>query len=847
MKPIFQFLAIFALLHIQTGFLNAQGWNIAKRYSASPGGQVSNTAVALAPDGSTFVVGNFRGTVDLETYSITSPVDATHDHGFLLKLNASFQPQWVRTFPQKAYHVTVDAQGNVFIVGSVQGSTGDSLAYVAKYGLDGSPLGSFMASGTAESWAKVGAIDAAGNCYIGGERFSGGALNFGQILMGNVSSRQCFLVKLSSDLSQVLWATYTGESSNLDNIYDVKVDNQGFVYTTGNYSQNYSIGCFCYNGSFFTEKHNAETGASVWKKIFSSGSGSSTKQWLSLSSDEQSVFVSASFKKTTTFQSGISLTAAANDDYHIYLSKMEAVSGNVLWAKKVALTGDNYPTRLARQGAELYLNGYFLSPALMGDTLLTQQGVDAFLVELDGANGVVQRAEKFSGPGGEYGFGLDAKDATMVVSGNTSSNNFTIGDFSLPGSSSSIYVARNGPLAPVAAFTANMTTGCSPITVSFSDQSSNLPTTWEWQFPGGSPATSSEQNPVVVYANAGVYPVSLTTSNAGGSNSITMSQFVLVDPSPDATFTTVQNGLDVSFNNTFDNAGYAWDFGDGQSSNLQNPVHTYADCGTYTVTLTCSNFCGTASSSNTLNLGDVAPTSNFTVVLDGLVATFDNTSSNASYVWDFGDGQTSSEQNPEHTYADCGTYTVTLTSSNMCGTASSTATVTTSVTATAMFTTLIDGLQVSFSNTSTGGASFFWDFGDGDTSMIQHPLPHLYTEPGTYVITLVVTNNCGATIFQQTVNILPLDTDTPVWLEQFRLFPNPNTGIFAVELKGNWLGEIDFTIFKPDGKLIHAETIKPSTESFTHVIDLGNVPPGIYGFKIHSHGESWGQKIVVVR
>ncbi|MFN0037419.1 MAG: PKD domain-containing protein, partial [Saprospiraceae bacterium] len=670
MKPTFLSLAIFALLQIQTIPLNAQNWNIAKRYSAPAGANITNSSVALAPDGSTYIVGNFRGTIDFDTVSISRPAGATDDYGFLLKLDAALQPQWARAFPQRTYDVTADAQGNVFVAGSQLASADDSLAFVAKYAPDGALLATFKSSGTADCWAKVVCTDAAGNCYIGGERYSAGQAIFAPFTMANVSSRQCFLVKLSPDLSQVQWATYTGASSNLDNIYDIEVDDNGFVYTSGNYSQNYSFGCFCYNGSFFTEKHHAATGISVWKKIFSNGSGTSTEQLLSLDSSGQSVFVSASFKNTTTFEPGLSLTAAANDDYHIYLAKMDA-AGNVQWAKKVALTGDSYPSKMVRQNAELYLNGYFFSPTLMGDTLLTQQGTDVFLVETATSDGTVQSAEGFSGAGAEYGYGLDAQDSVMVVSGNSSSSNFIIGNLTLPGNTSSIYVARKGgflQLPPVAAFSANTTSGCAPLAVQFTSTSTGSPTTFNWQFAGGTPATSTDPNPSVAYSTPGTYTVTLSVGNAAGANTATQTNLINVNPQPTATFTTSLNGLTATFTNASANASsYFWDFGDGNTSTQQNPAHTYANCDTYTVTLTSTNMCGTATSTASVTVGNGSPSAIFTSNVNGLTAIFSNTSANAvSYLWDFGDGNTSTQQNPAHTYANCDTYTVTLTSTNIC-------------------------------------------------------------------------------------------------------------------------------------------------------------------------------------
>jgi PKD repeat protein len=124
----------------------------------------------------------------------------------------------------------------------------------------------------------------------------------------------------------------------------------------------------------------------------------------------------------------------------------------------------------------------------------------------------------------------------------------------------------------------------------------------------------------------------------------------------------------VIFTNTSTNASsFLWDFGDNATSTEKDPQHTYIAGGVYTVNLTATGSGGSNSISKTVNIQTpVGPIANFTFTGNGIqapcVVTFTNTSEDAStYSWDFGDGQTSTSENPTHTYTTGGNFNVQLT------------------------------------------------------------------------------------------------------------------------------------------------------------------------------------------
>ena len=131
-----------------------------------------------------------------------------------------------------------------------------------------------------------------------------------------------------------------------------------------------------------------------------------------------------------------------------------------------------------------------------------------------------------------------------------------------------------------------------------------------------------------------------------------------------ASYTYSVEDLAVTFTNTSTGAeSYSWDFGDGNSSTDESPVHTFADAGTYTVVLTATAGMESATDEQSITVSSsVVLTASYTYSVEDLAVTFTNTSTGAeSYSWDFGDGNSSTDESPVHTFAGAGIYTVVLT------------------------------------------------------------------------------------------------------------------------------------------------------------------------------------------
>ncbi len=317
--------------------------------------------------------------------------------------------------------------------------------------------------------------------------------------------------------------------------------------------------------------------------------------------------------------------------------------------------------------------------------------------------------------------------------------------------------------APVAQFTANNTNGCSPLVVQFTDQSTGTPVFWNWDLGNGQ--LSTLQNPTAVYSTPGNYTITLVVRNANGINSITKTNYIVVNPSPAANFTAnIQiaclpasiHFTDLSNPVAGTITAWDWDFGDGTRSTVQNPIKTYTTNGFYTVTLTVTSSTGckgSASFGNYIRIvsGVTADFSFTTPVTCRAPFTVDFTDltsgpGNLTYQWDFGNSTGSTLQSPIANYAAAGTYNIQLiaTSEFGCsGTKQRTITIPTITTSFNSQDSVCLNSVINFQNTSSPApVNYSWDFGNGKQS-IKINDTSTYSTPGTYVVKLINTyDNC---------------------------------------------------------------------------------------------------------
>ncbi|MDX1349613.1 MAG: PKD domain-containing protein [Putridiphycobacter sp.] len=368
-------------------------------------------------------------------------------------------------------------------------------------------------------------------------------------------------------------------------------------------------------------------------------------------------------------------------------------------------------------------------------------------------------------------------------------------------------------------FSLSDTTVCFPLNLTGTDLSSSDTTlvSWQWFFPSGQ--TSTQQNPTVVLDGTiinGMDSTLLIVTDAAGCSSYDSLTFVIYDPvsTIDASSLDVCTGMAVNFQatdfTTYTNLNFSWDFGNGNTSNMQNPTTVYNSTGVYTVNMTYDEVGSGCGGTETLQVTvDEFPTASFTSSVDTVLyicpgenVVFTNTSvinSGYTFAWNFDNGSTSNVQDPGTVFTANGTYNVQLIVSTG-PPAECRDTIINSITVQSPegdFTTSIgndticklDIVEFTIIDTASVG-QYYWDFGDGTGAGQVSPVSNQYTfvpPSGQTFAKLIMSNPDGSCPVTKTypINIYEVvadfirngnDIDTAICQ---RPFPFTNTSLQA--------------------------------------------------------------------
>lgn len=442
----------------------------------------------------------------------------------------------------------------------------------------------------------------------------------------------------------------------------------------------------------------------------------------------------------------------------------------------------------------------------------------------------------------------------------------------------------NGQL--ITNFVASVTELCPGSGVNFTDESAGSPTAWTWSFEGGTPATSSVKNPTgIVYPATGTYSVKLVISRTGNTDSTTKTEYIHVYPQPTADFSTAGSpciSQSVSFTDlSAPNGGtltdWDWNFGDGTSgSTSQNPSHTFATAGTFNVTLlvknngTCENqvvkqvVVSQAPDAAAQPAGPSVACAGST----GNTYTTPGAGSASTYAWaitptDAGtiEGTTPTAVfNPLLTWS--GTVSITVKGINDCGEGSVSPPFDVSVPAAAaapLKPAGVDSVNLADVTTSDftisavpGVTSYEWSVtpaaagtisGTGLTGTLSWNLS--FRGPKAFVSVRGI-DNCGPGIPSPEKPVSVKNTLGVAGSNEFgaEVYPNPNTGKFILELKGN-RKNVAIRIVNTLGTVVYTENNLAVVGTAKRNIDLSSLSEGVYYLKAETDAGTLIRKLII--
>ena len=697
--------------------------------------------------------------------------------------------------------VILDGAGNIYVASSTQSvnfpvrgapfqtvNRGNQDGVVIKLTPDvGAVIFSTYLGGSGNDAAYVLSIGPGGDIYVGGGTESADFIGDHSGTIGpsnnlnasNLPTIDGFIARINNAGTVLIKSTYIGTNA-IDQVFGIQFDQLGFPYIMGQTTGNWPIINAVYNnptGKQFIAKLQPDLSAYIYSTAFGSGSSTPNISPIAFLVDKcQNVYISGwggNFGNSNAYLSAGTSGLPVTPD-----------------AFKSTTDGKDFYFFVLQKDAVAQLFGSFF-----GETNSATQGgtdhVDGGTSRFD-ANGVIYQAIC-----GNCKLGLPTGPAYPTTPGAWSTNNIS-NNCNL----TMVKIAMN--LAGVAANIRSSidgvprdTAGCVPLTVDFTD-TIGIAQSYEWDYGDGSPGvTTTTPNSSHTFTSVGTFRVRLIAIDPNTCN-VRDTAYINIrvgDLRAILGFNPVKLAPCDSFKYRFDNLSVApptrpfgpqsfiWDFGDG-SPRIQTgagPVlHNYANPGTYNVKLILpdTSYCN-APDSIVVPLSVAANVkAGFTTPASGCLpynAVFKNTSlAGQTWLWDFGDGTTSTAFEPVHLYAVAGTYNVVLIANNpnTCNlsdtTAAFTITVFDSPTPDFSFAPVppLENTPTTFTNLSSPDAiRFRWDFGDGDTLLTtsRAPIQHQYNATGTFNACLTAYNaiGCDSTICKDVIaTIVPL-VDVP--------------------------------------------------------------------------------------
>ncbi len=745
--------------------------------------------------------------------------------------------------------VILDGAGNIYVASSTQSTTSNIAsnnfpttpgvfqpnpvgstvpsknqdAVVLKLSPNCNIIWSTYLAGSDNDAAYVLALSSNNNLYVAGGTESDNLKGISTNALSAVYNKGIdgFIIQLTADGTNATSGTYLG-TVEADQVYGIQTDKAGNVYvmgtTEGNWTvQNASI-FGAPNSKQFVAKLKPDLSSYIYSTTFGSGSAFPNISPTAFLVDRcENVYVSGWGGKANTIEGYSTGTTTGMP---------VTTTGNPIKTQTDASGSDFYFIVIKKDASSQLFGGFFGQNDPVGNSNPQTFGdhVDGGTSRFDSYGVIYQalcancnKSVPFPGTPATW------SETNQAQSGGLCNLGMLKIDMEFAG-----VVA--GPKASISGVPYD-TSGCIPLKVDFTDTIQNAKR-YVWDFGDGSPkVTTTSANISHTYTTVGTFLVSLVAIDSTTCN-IADTAYLRIKAGDNVAklgFVPQKTGLctDLSyiFTNTstatrgvFSSNSFMWDFGDGSPRITTGPspvTHTYAGPGTYIVKLILSDtaFCNSPDSvKKTVRLSPIVK-AQFVTPAEGCVpynAVFNNTSAGGlSFFWDFGDGQTSTDDNPTHLYTAVGKYTVKLYAfdSSSCNKIDSTQfTISVLPLPIAAFSYTPDPPKENtffqFNNQSVGAIKYLWRFGDGDSSTLANPR-HLFNATDTYNVCLIATNSAGCsdtTCIDVDAIILPL-LDVPSAFTPDKFGTNS-----IVRVQGFGIKELSWKIYNRWGEKVFETT-----------------------------------------
>lgn len=489
--------------------------------------------------------------------------------------------------------ITVSPGGDIFVTGYLNGTNSFGSITVSATGIYDVFAAKVDSSGTWQWATTAGGIgagnqdygvgivaDESGNSYVTG--IFGNTIYFGSISLTSYGNDDIFIAKLDAS-GNWEWSKQFG-SSYIDDGNGIAIDPSGNLYCTGAFSGSVDFGSTTLSSSGGTEDIYLCKMDSSGDVLWAVKAGGLTPDYGNAiqRDDAGNLFVTGWYSATATFGSSSVTTSGGNE---VFIARCDS-DGLWQWVASGGTPGIDIAYDIALDNQDnCFITGYVNAgyPVIFGeDTIqLVSEYSDIFIAKCD-SNGEWQWLSVSGGSSWDVSYGIVVKGCNSFVTGYFTLNvDFDSIPLTASGVNSDAFIAEYSDCSTSSiAFSVSDQVICEKFCVNFSDQSLDSPSSWEWLFPGGSPSSSSDQNPSnICYNSPGSYDVTLITTTANGSDTLVMQDYIVVNPTPPMPVIT-QVGYVL---NSSEASSYQWQLNAENIPGATDQSYTVSQSGLYTV------------------------------------------------------------------------------------------------------------------------------------------------------------------------------------------------------------------------------------------------------------------------